>query len=137
MSIFRDHAFGYNTTDKEAAAERERELRRRINQNLVNISNGVYRREAEAKREAKKTELATASADDIERGSMVAELRELSKIENRYARRKNLSADDHAHWEEVDARLDTLRSELDGYTRQELSRFVRLWNKSQKQRYRI
>jgi lipopolysaccharide export LptBFGC system permease protein LptF len=134
MSIFRDHAFGYNTTDKQ---EQERELRRRINENLKNIYSGKYRREADAKRKEKLTELEKASADEIERGAMVIEFRELRKLENRYARKKNLTDDDRGHWEEIDARLDTLRDELDGYTRDELSRFVRLWNKSRKVRYKL
>lgn len=117
--------------------EKERELRRRINDNLTKVYSGVYRREADAKRKQKLTELEQASADDIARGQMVLEFRELRKIEDRYARKQKLSDDDRAHWEEVDARLDTLREELDGYTRDELSRFVRVWNKSRKVRYRL
>jgi hypothetical protein len=136
MSIFRDHAFGYNETDKQRA-EREADLRRRINENLKNIYSGKYRREADEKRKQKLTELEQATAEDIERGHMVIEFRELRKLENRYARKKNLTDDDRAHWEEVDARLDTLRDELDGYTRDELSRFVRIWNKSRKVRYTL
>jgi hypothetical protein len=117
--------------------EKERLLRQRINENLKNIAAGVYRREANEKRQAKKTELERASADDIERGQMVLEFRELRKIEDRYARKQNLTDDDRAHWEEVDARLDTLREELDGFSRCDLSRFVRVWNKSRKVRYRL
>lgn len=137
MSRFGDYGFGYDERDSEAKAERERDLRRRINENLKNIASGKYRREAEAKRKEKLTELEKASADDITRGQMVLEFRELRKIEDRYARKQNLTDDDRAHWEEVDARLDTLREELDGYTRDELSRFVRLWNKSRKVGYKL
>lgn len=117
--------------------DKEADLRRRINENLMNIASGKYRREAEARRKEKLTELEKASAEDIERGQMVLEFRELRKIENRYARKQNLTDDDRAHWEEIDARLDTLREELDGYDRSELSRFVRVWNKSRKVRYML
>lgn len=134
MSIFRRHAFGYNETEK---AEQERELRRRINENLMNIRSGKYRREADEKRKAKLSELEQATADDIARGEMVLEFRQLRKEENRLANRKNLTDDDRAYWEELDARLDTLRDELQDYTREELSRFVRLWNKSRKARYKL
>jgi lipopolysaccharide export LptBFGC system permease protein LptF len=117
--------------------DRERELYRRINENLKRISSGVYRREADEKRKKKLTELEKASPEDLIRGQMVLEFRELRKIENRYAAKKVLTEEDRGHWEEIDARLDTLREELDGYTRDELSRFVRVWNKSRKVRYQL
>jgi lipopolysaccharide export LptBFGC system permease protein LptF len=139
MSIFRVHdPYGSLwAEDIMKQTERELELRRRANENLKKVYSGVYRREADAKRKAKLTELEKASAEDIERGQMVLEFRELRKIENRYARKQNLTDDDQAHWEEVDARLDTLREELGGFTRTELSRFVRVWNKSRKVRYKL
>jgi hypothetical protein len=142
MSIFRvhdpyGHPWAEDITKPKGMDDKERELYRRANENLKKIGDGVYRRQATAKREAKKTELEQASADDIERGQMVLEFRELRKVEDGYARKQKLTDDDHAHWEEVDARLDTLREELDGFTRAELSRFVRVWNKSRKVRYRL
>lgn len=117
--------------------EAERETIRRINENLGKISSGVYRREREAKAKEKGNELSKAFSWEILLGAIVLEFRELRKIENRYARRKELTADEAAHWEEIDARLDTLRHELRDYGRDELTRFVRLWNKSQKQRYKL
>jgi hypothetical protein len=134
VSIFRDHAFGYNTTDK---AEAERELRRRINENLKNIASGKYRREREARAKEKRTELEKAFAWEIQLGAVVLEYRELLKLENRYARKKTLTDEDRGHWEEIDARLDTLREELKDYGRDELTRFVRLYNKSMKVRYKL
>lgn len=134
MSIFRDHAFGYNTTEKQ---ERDREMRRRINENLKNIYSGKYRREASEKREAKKTELERASADDIERGSMVIERRELDKRLKRLLLKSSLTPEENGEAEELQYRVDQIDDELGAFTRQELSRFVRVWNKSRKVKYKL
>lgn len=134
MSIFRDHAFGYNTTEKQ---ERDREMRRRINENLKNIYSGKYRREASEKREAKKTELERASADDIERGSMVIERRELDKRLKRLLLKSSLTPEENGEAEELQYRVDLIDDELGAFTRQELSRFVRVWNKSRKVKYKL
>ena len=134
MSIFRDHAFGYNTTEKQ---ERERELRRRINDNLKNIYSGKYRREASEKRERKKTELERATADDIERGSMVLERRALDKRLKRLLLKAELTPEEVGEAEELQYRVDQIDEDLAPFTRQEQSRFVRVWNKSRKARYKL
>ncbi|MNC96605.1 hypothetical protein D3C83_140210 [compost metagenome] len=67
---------------------------------------------------------------------MVIEFRQLTKIENRYARRKHLSPDEVAHWEEVDARLDTLREDLKAHPKWELDKFARAYRKSVRSRSR-
>lgn len=135
MSIFRDHAFGYNVTDKQ---EQELELRRRINENLKNIYSGKYRREATAKRERKKTELELATALDIQLGHDVLERRELNKELNRLlSMKREMTPEEHGAAEELQSMIDRLDYGLSGYRRDEQARFVRLWNKSRKQRYKL
>lgn len=134
MSIFRDHAFGYNTTDKQ---ERERELRRRINENLKNIYSGKYRREADAKRKDKRTELEKATANEIAMGNMVLERRDLDKKLKRLLLKQDLEGAELEYAEDLQMRVDQLDEELSGYTQDELRRFVRLWNKSRKAKYRL
>jgi hypothetical protein len=119
------------------SADEELALRRRINENLTNIRSGKYRRERDARAKEKRTELEKAFAWEIQLGAVVLEYRELLKLENRYARKKTLTDEDRGHWEEIDARLDTLREELKDYGRDELTRFVRLYNKSMKVRYKL
>jgi hypothetical protein len=134
MSIFRDHAFGYNTTEKQ---ERERELRRRINDNLKNIYSGKYRREADARRKDRRTELEKATANEIAMGNMVLERRELSKRLNRLLLKQDLEGAELEYAEDLQDRVDQLDEELSGYTQDELRRFVRLWNKSRKAKYKL
>jgi hypothetical protein len=108
------------------------ELRRKANQNLKDLAAGKYRKDPKDK---EKTELERAQAWEIGLGDMVLEMRQLTKIElrlSRKAERGKLSSEEHGYWEEIDARLDTLREELKDYTGDELRRFVRLWNKSLK-----
>jgi hypothetical protein len=134
VSIFRDHAFGYNTTEKQ---ERERELRRRINENLKNIYSGKYRREADAKRKDKRTELEKATANEIAMGNMVLERRDLDKKLKRLLLKQDLKGAELEYAEDLQMRVDQLDEELSGYTQDELRRFVRLWNKSRKAKYRL
>ena len=108
------------------------ELRRRVSENMRRIAAGEYRREPKPK---KKRELETAEAWEIQLGDVVLEYRTLLKLELKLARkdsRGKLDKDERAYWEEVDARLDTLREELKDYTKEELTRFVRLYRKSLK-----
>lgn len=134
MSIFRDHAFGYNTTEKQ---EQERELRRRINENLKKVYSGHYRREADAKRKEKLTELEKATAHEIQLGHDVLERRALSKILNRLLRKAEMTPEELGAAEEYQSLVDQYDAALEGYTRSELQRFVRLWNKSRKVRYKL
>lgn len=136
MSIFRDHAFGYNMTDKQRE-ERERELRRKINENLKKVYSGHYRREAEAKRKEKLTELEKATAHEIELGHDVLERREYSKILNRLLRKQNMTDEELGAAEEYQSLVDRYDAALSGYTEPELRRFVRLWNKSRKVKYKL
>lgn len=136
MSIFRDYSFGYNKTDEQRKQE-ELELRRRINQNLMNIRSGKYRREADAKAKEKRTELQKAFAWEIQLGHDVLERKELSKHLNRLLRRKNMTEEELGAAEEYQAMIDRYNESLEGYTEPELRRFVRLWNKSQRQKYKL
>lgn len=106
------------------------ELRRRVSENLRRLAAGEYRKEPKPK---KKRELESAEAWEIEAGDMVLEFRTLTKIELKLARKAEkgkLDKDERGYWEEVDARLDTLREELKDFTNKELTRFVRLYRKS-------
>lgn len=118
----------------ERSAEYWAELRRKANANLADPHRTVKSSAAKDRR----TELEKALPYEIELGHMILEERELRKLELRYARREDkLSADERAAWEEVDARLDTLREELKGTGQDERRRCVRLWNKSRKARYKL
>ena len=134
MSIFRDHAFGYNVTDKQ---ERERELRRRINQNLMDIRSGKFRREANAKRKEKLTELEKATPLEVQLGHDVLERRQLNKVLNRLLSKAEMTPEEVGAAEEYQMLIERYDYGLSGYTRQELTRFVRLWNKSRKVRYQL
>lgn len=100
-------------------------LRKKANENLQRIARGEYKRQPAKEKKSKET-----TAEEIQSGHMVLEFRELLKIEARYARKKKLTPEDHAAWEEVDARLETLRGALQAHSKQELSRFVRAYNRS-------
>lgn len=129
MITSRDRIFGYDIHDSQDD-DRMMELRKAAVANLMRIRAGEYRKEPKPK---KKTELQEALAWEIELGDVVLEMRQLMKIELRYAKREErLTPEERAHWEEVDARLDTLREELKDYGKDEQTRFVRLWNKAQK-----
>ena len=118
-------------------SEAEREQIRRVNENLKKIEAGVYRREADAKRKDKCSELERATADEIQRGFIVLERRQFSKRFNQLMRRKELSEEEFLEAEELQGMIDKHDQELDGYGRDELTRFVRLWNKSRKARYKL
>lgn len=115
-------------------AEAERELRRRINENLKNIYSGKYRREREAKAKEKGNELSKAFPWEIQLGYVVLERRQFSRRFNQLIRRKEISEEEFL---ELQCQLDDYDAELEGYTDTELKRFVRLWNKSRKVRYKI
>ncbi len=134
MSIFRDHAFGYNSTEKQ---EWEREMRRRINENLKNIYSGKYRREADAKRQEKRSELERATADEIQRGFIVLERRRLRKELHPLLIREDLEGTELEYAENLQDQVDEYDAELELYSEAEPKRFVRLWNKSRKVRYKI
>lgn len=118
-------------------SDQERELRRRINENLTKIANGTYRREREAKIKAKGNELSKAFAWEIQLGYDALQRREFSRRFNQLMRRKQLDRESELETEELQGMIDTLDERLRDYGRDELSRFVRLWNKSQKQRYKL
>jgi hypothetical protein len=117
--------------------EEEMELRRRINANLTKIADGTYRREREAKVKEKRTELEKAFPWEIQLGHDVLERREYSKLLNRLFRKKKMTQEEFGWAEEYQSWIDKYDESLDGYTQAELSRFVRLWNKSQKVRYKL
>lgn len=132
-------SYNYGRYDKyETQAEKDErlmEMRRRASANLTKIARGDYKREADAKR-ALKTRKRIPSADEIESGHMVLELRELMKLERRISKAadrdfKN-SEYNHGMWEEVDHRIETLQEALKAHSRAELTRFVRAYNKSLK-----
>lgn len=117
---------------------KEAELRRRINENLMKIRSGVYRREAEKNRKPKKqSELERASPLEIQLGHDVLERRELNAELNRLLMKPELTSEEHGAAEELQHMIDQLDYGLSGYTELERRRFVRLWNKSRKQKYRI
>lgn len=116
--------------NQKAQDDKLAELRRAANANLRELYANKDKLKPEPKR--KQREVDRATAFDIEMGHIVREFRELRKIETRYARRKHLTKDEQAHWEELDARLDTLREAMNPYDRNELNRFVRMVNKAEK-----
>lgn len=117
--------------------DKELELRRRINQNLINIRAGVYRREASVKREEKKTELEKATPHEIQLGHDVLERRYYSKILNRLLRKAEMTEEEFGAAEEYQSMVDRYDEALEGYTEAERRRFVRLWNKSRKVKYHV
>jgi hypothetical protein len=104
------------------------ELRRKANKNLNDIAAGKFKKEPKTKRR----ELDGASADEIERGHMVLQRRMYNKLLRRILLRANPSEEQLAAAEEYQAMVDKFDEELASYTRPQLTRFVRLWNKSQK-----
>lgn len=122
--------YGYEPYRDDAADARLAALRRKANDNLAELERNKHKLKPEPPK--RETELDRATAEEIADGHAVKEFRELRKLENRFARRKNLTDDEKAHWEEVDARLDTLRDQLCLYNRDELSRLVRIANKANK-----
>lgn len=122
--------YGRRMTDEELM-----ELRRKASANLTQIYQG--RGKLKPDREGKKSELQKASAWEIQLGYDVLQRREFSKRFNQLMRRKKLDREGELEAEELQGMIDTLDARLDDYNRAELSRFVRLWNKSQKQRYKL
>jgi hypothetical protein len=129
VSIFHDHAFGYNETDKML------ELRKRANENLGKIRSGVYRREREAKQKDKRSELEKATAEEIQRGFIVLEARRLRKELHPLLIRKDLDPAELEYAENLQDQLDDYDAELEPFNETERRRFVRLWNKSRKAKY--
>jgi hypothetical protein len=117
--------------------ERERELRQRINENLKKVYSGVYRREADAKRKEKLTELEKATPHEIQMGHDVLERRQLTKQLNRLLMKRELTPEQTEWAEDLQMRVDQINEDLRHYNRSELSRFVRVWNKSRKVRYTL
>jgi Mg2+ and Co2+ transporter CorA len=117
--------------------EKERELRRRINENLTKVYSGVYRREADAKRKEKLTELEKATPHEIQMGHDVLERRQLDKRLKRLLLKRSLTPEETEYAEDLQMRVDQMDEDLRHYNRTELSRFVRVWNKSRKVRYRL
>jgi hypothetical protein len=117
--------------DEEAA------LRKRINQNLIDIASGKFRREADAKRKEKLTELEKATPHEIQMGHDVLERRQLDKRLKRLLLKRSLTPEETEYAEDLQMRVDQIDEDLRHYNRTELSRFVRVWNKSRKVRYRL
>lgn len=126
----------WNETEQQRQ-ERYAELRRRANENLTKVRAGVYRREASVKREEKKTELERAEPWEIQLGHDILERRALHKIFYRLCTKKNMTPEEHGAAEEYQALIDRYDEALEGYTDAECRRFVRLWNKSRKVKYRV
>jgi hypothetical protein len=138
MSRYEYDYFGSYDETKQQREDRDAELRRRANENLKKVYSGVYRREATAKRERKRTELELATALDIYLGHDVIQRRELNKELNRLlTMKREMTPEEQGAAEEMQMMIDRLDYGLSGYSRSDRSRFVRLWNKSRKQRYRL
>lgn len=118
-------------------SDREREQIRRVNENLKKIDAGVYRREREARQKDKRSELERATAAEIQRGFIVLERRRLRKELHPMLIREDLQEPELGYAEELQCQLDDYDAELEPYTDAELKRFVRLWNKSRKVRYKL
>ena len=103
------------------------ELRRKANDNLANP---LRTKKPEAKE--RKPELQSASADEIQSGFIVLESRRVRKELNRLLRKKDLKGPELEYAEELQSLMDDYDATLEPYNRRELTRFVRLWNKSQK-----
>jgi hypothetical protein len=135
MSTWRYAGFGNAQAGK---SERNRELYRRANENLKKVGDGVYRRQASEKREAKKTELEQAFAWEIQLGHDVLERRALNKELNRLlTMKRDMTSEEQGAAEELQSMIDRYDEQLTDYGRDEQSRFVRLWNKSRKARYKL
>jgi hypothetical protein len=115
-------------------SETERELIHKINQNLKDIAAGKFRREP---KEEKKSELERASAEEIQSGFIVLEARRIRKELHRLLMRKELKDELLEYAEDLQSQLDDYDAVLEPHSRSEQSRFVRLWNKSRKVKYRL
>ena len=118
-------------------SDRDRETIRRVNENLKKIGAGVYRREADAKRKDKRSELERATAEEIQRGFIVLERRRLRKELHPLLIREDLEGAELEYAENLQDQVDEYDAELELYSETELKRFVRLWNKSRKVRYKL
>lgn len=114
--------------------EKDREIYRRINENLKNIAEGKYRKEPKGK---KKPELERADADEIASGFIVLEARRIRKELHKLLLRDTLEGADLEYAEDLQSQLDEYDAVLEPYSRSQLTRFVRLWNKSRKARYKL
>lgn len=121
---------GFRSVPDERHEEEMRRLRRAANANLANLMANRDKMKPEPKRKQK--ELDTATADEIERGHMVIERRMYNKLLGRILRKANMTDEELGAAEEYQAMVDKIDQELAGYRRPQLTRFVRLWNKSQK-----
>lgn len=110
------------------------ELRRKANQNLLDIAAGKYRKEP---KEPKQTELQRASADEIQSGFIVLEARRIRKELHRLLQREKLEGAELEYAEDLQMQLDDYDAVLEPHSDRELKRFVRLWNKSRKARYKL
>jgi hypothetical protein len=111
------------------------ELRRRANKNLSDPRRTVRSHAVKDRR----SELERATALEIQLGHDVLERRELNKYLNRLLlkREDEMTSEEHGAAEELQHLIDQYDYGLSGYTDAERRRFVRLWNKSQKQRYKL
>lgn len=125
-------SYGYNRDDAYWA-----EMRRKANENLKKIGDGVYRREADAKRKVKGNELSRADPAEIQSGFIVLEARRIRKELHSLLIRDDLEGPELEYAEELQSQMDDYDAVLEPHSERELRRFVRLWNKSQKQRYKL
>jgi len=121
-------SYGYHRTEPDWD-----DLRRKANENLRRIAAGEYKVEPKEK----KTELQRASAEEIQSGFIVLEARRLRKELHRLLQRDPLEGEELGWAEELQSQLDDYDAVLEPHSRRELTRFVRLWNKSRKQRYKM
>ena len=103
------------------------ELRRKANDNLANPS-----RTKKPEVKERKPELQSASADEIQSGFIVLEARRIRKELNRLLINKDLKGPELEYAEQLQSQVDDYDAVLEPYNRTQLTRFVRLWNKSQK-----
>ncbi len=122
-------SYGYLTS--RMSDEEEAALRRRINENLVAIRSGKYRKEPKEKL----TELQRASAEEIQSGFIVLERRRLRKELHRILVRPMPTPQHVEYAEDLQDQVDDYDAVLEPYSDRELKRFVRLWNKSRKAKY--
>ena len=102
-------------------------LRKEANANLKKVYAGDFRKLALQKAEPPKI-----TANDIQQGHMVLELRQLRKLSARYVRMKNPTDQQYAEWEELDIRLATLERAFEKATDQQIRYWVRCYRKAQK-----
>lgn len=112
-------------------------LRKAANENLGRIRSGVYRREREAKQRDKRSELERATADEIQSGFIVLEARRIRKELHGLLLRESLEGAELEYAEDLQDQLDDYDAVLEPHSKEELRRYVRLWNKSRKAKYRL